>query len=73
MSPAPPRVESGWCRPPANGQSASAAYLRDPDDGRHRAPGVMVFAIDAVAISGIVGFADASLFEQFGLPVELER
>ncbi len=57
----------------ANGQPALAAYLRDPDDGRHRAYGVMVFAIDAERISGIVGFADASLFEQFGLPVELER
>jgi hypothetical protein len=31
----------------------------------------MVFAVAGDAISGIVGFADASLFEQFGLPAEL--
>ena len=45
--------------------------MRDPD-GVHRAYGVMVFAFDGDAISGIVGFADASLFERFGLPLELD-
>ena len=54
----------------ANRQPALAAYVRGPD-GVHRAYGVMVFACDGDAISGIVGFADASLFERFGLPLEL--
>jgi RNA polymerase sigma-70 factor (ECF subfamily) len=54
----------------ANRQPALAAYLRDAN-GVHRAYGVMVFAFEGEAISGIVGFADASLFERFGLPLEL--
>ena len=57
----------------ANRQPALAAYMRDAVDGVHRAYGVMVFAVDGEAISGIVGFADASLFELFGLPAELEE
>jgi hypothetical protein len=32
----------------------------------------MVFALEADAVAGIVGFADASLVERFGLPTELE-
>jgi RNA polymerase sigma-70 factor (ECF subfamily) len=56
----------------ANGQPALAAYMRDPVGGVHRAYGVMVFALDEGSISGIVGFADASLFERFGLPSEVE-
>jgi RNA polymerase sigma-70 factor (TIGR02960 family) len=56
----------------ANRQPALAAYLRDPVDGVYRAYGVMVFAFAGEAISGIVGFADASLFERFGLPAELD-
>jgi RNA polymerase sigma-70 factor (ECF subfamily) len=55
----------------ANRQPALAAYVWDPADAVHRAYGVMVFAISDDAISGIVGFADASLFREFGLPVEL--
>jgi RNA polymerase sigma-70 factor (ECF subfamily) len=51
----------------ANRQPALAAYVRDPVDGMHRAYGVMVFAFAGEAISGIVGFADASIFERFGL------
>jgi hypothetical protein len=31
----------------------------------------MVFALDGDRIGGIVGFADASLFDSFGLPREL--
>jgi RNA polymerase sigma-70 factor (ECF subfamily) len=57
----------------ANHQPALAAYVRDPTDGVHRAYGVMVFAFEGAAISGIVGFADASLFDRFGLPLELEE
>jgi RNA polymerase sigma-70 factor (ECF subfamily) len=54
----------------ANRQPALAAYLQAAD-GVHRAYGVMVFAFEGGAISGIVGFADASLFDRFGLPPEL--
>jgi len=57
----------------ANRQPAFAAYLRDPADGVHRAYGVMVFALEGDAISGIVGFAEASVFARFGLPMELEE
>jgi len=57
----------------ANRQPAFAAYLRDPVDGVHRAYGVMVFALEGDAISGIVGFAEASVFARFGLPMELEE
>jgi hypothetical protein len=32
-----------------------------------------VLAIAGGAIRGIVGFADASLFARFGLPLELEE
>jgi RNA polymerase sigma-70 factor (ECF subfamily) len=56
----------------ANHQPALAAYVRDAADGVYRAYGVMVFALEGDAISGIVGFADASLFDRFGLPLELE-
>jgi RNA polymerase sigma-70 factor, ECF subfamily len=56
----------------ANRQPALAAYLRDPPSGVHRAYGVMVFAIDQGKIAGIVGFADASAFETFDLPLKLE-
>ena len=56
----------------ANRQPALAAYLLDPAGGVYRAYGVMVFALEGGAVSGIVGFADASLFERFGLPLELE-
>ena len=55
----------------ANGQPSLAAYVLSPSDGVHRAYGVMVFALEKDAISGIVGFADTSLFEHFGLPLEL--
>jgi RNA polymerase sigma-70 factor, ECF subfamily len=55
----------------ANHQPALAAYLRG-EDGVHRPYGVMVFAFEGDAISGIVGFADASLFDRFGLPAELD-
>ena len=56
----------------ANGQPALAAYVRSPVDGIERAYGVMVLALDGDRIGGIVGFAEASLFEHFGLPLELD-
>jgi RNA polymerase sigma-70 factor, ECF subfamily len=55
----------------ANGQPALAAYLRDADGGVYRAYGVMVFALRGGRIAGIVGFADSTLFDAFGLPREL--
>jgi RNA polymerase sigma-70 factor (ECF subfamily) len=55
----------------ANRQPALAAYMRDPASGCYRAYGVMVFSFADGAISGIVGFADAALFDRFGLPLEL--
>jgi RNA polymerase sigma-70 factor (ECF subfamily) len=56
----------------ANGQPALAAYMRDPAVRVYRAYGVMVFSLEEDSISGIVGFADASLFERFGLPPEMD-
>jgi RNA polymerase sigma-70 factor (ECF subfamily) len=56
----------------ANRQPALAAYAWDPEGHRHRAYGIMVFALAEGAVAGIVGFADAGLFELFGLPAELE-
>lgn len=56
----------------ANHQPALAAYVRDRATGRSRAYGVMVLSFAGEAIDGIVGFADAALFERFGLPLELE-
>jgi RNA polymerase sigma-70 factor (ECF subfamily) len=55
----------------ANRQPALAAYSRG-DDGKHRPYGLMVLQIDGDRISGIVGFPDPWLFEQCGLPSELE-
>ena len=54
----------------ANRQPALAAYALD-DDGKHRPYGLMVLQIDDDQISGIVGFPDPWLFEQCGLPAEL--
>jgi RNA polymerase sigma-70 factor (TIGR02960 family) len=52
----------------ANRQPALAAYAWDAERRSHRAYGIMVFALRSEAVAGIVGFADASLFERFGLP-----
>jgi len=56
----------------ANRQPALAAYGWDHEAGGHRAYGVMVFSLENEAVAGIVGFADAALFERFGLPLSLE-
>jgi predicted cobalt transporter CbtA len=37
----------------------------------YRPYGIMVFALHGKTIAGVVGFADASLFPEFGLPSEL--
>lgn len=55
----------------ANGQPALAAYLQG-DDGRFRAYGLMVLALDGERIAGITGFAELhGLLVRFGLPDEL--
>lgn len=53
-----------------NRQPALAAYSRG-EDGKHRPYGLMVLRIESDLISGIVGFPDPWLFEQCGLPSEL--
>lgn len=56
----------------ANGQPALAAYAQEQDDDDFRAYGVMVFAIQADRISGIVGFPrQPELFTRLGLPTML--
>ncbi len=54
----------------ANRQPALAAYSLG-GDGKHRPYGLMVLQIENDLITGIVGFPDAWLFEQCGLPSEL--
>jgi hypothetical protein len=51
----------------ANRQPALAAYAR----GKHRPYGLMVLQVEADMISGIMGFPDPWLFQQCGLPAEL--
>jgi RNA polymerase sigma-70 factor (ECF subfamily) len=55
----------------ANRQAALAAYARG-DDGKHRPYGLMVLQIQDDLVSGIVGFPDPWLFQQCGLPSELD-
>jgi RNA polymerase sigma-70 factor (ECF subfamily) len=54
----------------ANRQPALAAYALG-EDGKHRPYGLMVLRVDDDQISAIVGFPDPWLFEQCGLPPEL--
>ncbi|MBI3521725.1 MAG: RNA polymerase subunit sigma-70 [Chloroflexi bacterium] len=51
----------------SNRQPAVAAFIAAPEDGGHQFYGVMVFAIEADAISAITGFADPGLSDYFGL------
>jgi RNA polymerase sigma-70 factor (ECF subfamily) len=53
-----------------NRQPALAGYALA--DGKHEPYGLMVLEIDGVRISGIFGFPDPWLFEQCGLPSELD-
>jgi RNA polymerase sigma-70 factor, ECF subfamily len=57
----------------ANRQPAVGAYLLDPDAGTYLPYGLMVLTLDGDAIAEITGFADPTLFPQFGLPTELSR
>ena len=51
----------------ANGQPAAAAYRRD-DGGGYRAFAIVVLTTTTKGIARITLFADAGLFERFGLP-----
>jgi RNA polymerase sigma-70 factor, ECF subfamily len=53
----------------ANRQPVIAAYASA--DGKHRPYGLMVLEVEDDRISGIFGFPDPWLFEQLGLPSEL--
>ena len=56
----------------ANGQPAAVAYLRDADDGMHRAYGIAVLGIRKDKIDRITAFGDASLVTAFGYPARWE-
>jgi RNA polymerase sigma-70 factor, ECF subfamily len=51
----------------ANGQSAAAMYLRNPETGAHEAFQLHVLDIKPDGISHVVAFMDPTLFEKFGL------
>jgi hypothetical protein len=57
----------------ANGQPAFGCYLPDAERAIARPYGLMVLTLDGDAIAEITGFADPTLFPQFGLPTELSR
>jgi RNA polymerase sigma-70 factor (ECF subfamily) len=52
----------------ANGQPAFGCYLRDPEDGRSHACGLVVLTIAGDRIAAIDRFVDNSLMPRFGLP-----
>lgn len=56
----------------ANDQPAVAAYMLAPEEGIHRAYGIMVLTLDADRIAEIIGFSEPPLFAAFGLPMQLE-
>ncbi|MER7245087.1 sigma-70 family RNA polymerase sigma factor [Kribbella sp. NPDC000426] len=55
----------------ANDQPAVGAYVR-ADDGRFRAHSLQVFAVSKAGITHNITFFDQTLFEYFGLPLDLE-
>ncbi|MFI5693319.1 sigma-70 family RNA polymerase sigma factor [Kribbella sp. NPDC051586] len=55
----------------ANDQPAVGAYAR-ADDGHYRAHSLQVFAVARTGITHNITFFDQSLFEYFGLPLDLE-
>ncbi|AHH95196.1 sigma-70 family RNA polymerase sigma factor [Kutzneria viridogrisea] len=54
----------------ANGQPAFGLYMRG-EDGVHRAFNLPVLTVTAEGVSHVASFFDLSLFETFGLPLEL--
>jgi RNA polymerase sigma-70 factor (ECF subfamily) len=55
----------------SNRQSPVGAFIAAPEEEGHRFYGVMVFEMDADAISTIVGFAEPEPSDSFGLPALL--
>jgi RNA polymerase sigma-70 factor (ECF subfamily) len=55
----------------ANGQSAAAMYMRNPETGVHEAFQLHVLDITPGGIAHVVAFMDPRLFETFGLPAAL--
>lgn len=55
----------------ANGQSAAAMYMRNPQTGVHEAFQLHVLDITPAGISHVVAFMDPRLFTTFGLPARL--
>lgn len=53
-------------------QPALAMYLRDPHAPIARAHAIMVLTLDGNGISHITRFGQASLFDRFGLPRNLD-
>lgn len=55
----------------ANGCAAFGLYMRDPDDGVHRAFQLQVVDVTAAGVGHVVAFFDTTLFAGFGLPESL--
>jgi RNA polymerase sigma-70 factor (TIGR02960 family) len=55
----------------ANGQPATAAYVRDPGGRGSIACAIVVLTLDGSSIGEITSFADPALFPLFGLPGRL--
>lgn len=58
-------------RATANGQTAAAMYLRNPETGVHEAFQLHVLDVTGEGITHVVAFLDTRLFEKFGLPATL--
>lgn len=52
----------------ANGQTAAAMYMLDPQTGRHLPFQLHVLDVTDGAVAHVVAFLDTSMFEKFGLP-----
>jgi RNA polymerase sigma-70 factor (ECF subfamily) len=55
----------------ANDQPAVGAYVRG-DDGRYHAHSLQVFTVTKAGITHNITFFDQTLFEYFGLSLDLE-
>jgi RNA polymerase sigma-70 factor (ECF subfamily) len=55
----------------ANGQPAAGLYMRNKETGVHEAFQFHVIDVQGEAVSHVVAFGDAGLFEKFGLPATL--
>ena len=53
----------------ANGQPCFALYMRDPDDGLHKAFQIQQLTVRDGRVAHVTCYFDTSLFERFGLPM----